>query len=120
EQRKAVRWRGRMEVGGGSGFIGAAHRNKGVKILLDGVVDFLPNPSQVTNEAHDQLKNEEKVVLESRPDKPFVALAFKLEDGRFGQLTYMRIYQGKVSKGDFIANCSAGQKTRKVHRLVRM
>lgn len=101
-------------------FIGSALKNKGVQLLLDGVVDYLPNPTQVNNEAHDQLKNEEKVVLESRPDKPFVALAFKLEDGRFGQLTYMRIYQGKVSKGDFIVNCSAGQKKVKVPRLVRM
>jgi elongation factor G len=101
-------------------FIGSALKNKGVQLLLDGVVDYLPNPTQVTNEAHDQNNNETKVVLESTPNKPFVALAFKLEDGRFGQLTYMRIYQGKVSKGDFIINCSAGQKKVKVPRLVRM
>jgi len=101
-------------------FIGSALKNKGVQLLLDGVVDYLPNPTQVSNEAHDQLANEAKVALESRPDKPFVGLAFKLEDGRFGQLTYMRIYQGKVGKGDFIINCSAGQKKVKVPRLVRM
>jgi elongation factor G len=101
-------------------FIGSALKNKGVQVLLDGVIDYLPNPTQINNEAHDQNKNEEKVQLESRPDKPFVALAFKLEDGRFGQLTYMRIYQGKIGKGDFIINCSAGQKKVKVPRLVRM
>ena len=101
-------------------FIGSALKNKGVQLLLDGVVDYLPNPSQINNEAHDQSNNEAKVALESRPDKPFVALAFKLEDGRFGQLTYMRIYQGKIAKGDFIVNCSAGQKKVKVPRLVRM
>src|SRR6185369_16413505 len=101
-------------------FIGSALKNKGVQLLLDGVVDYLPNPTEINNEAHDQQKNEEKVKLESTPDKPFVALAFKLEDGRFGQLTYMRIYQGKISKGDFIFNCSAGQKKLKVPRLVRM
>jgi elongation factor G len=101
-------------------FCGSALKNKGVQLLLDGVVDYLPNPSQVLNEAHDQNNNETKVVLESRTDKPFVALAFKLEDGRFGQLTYMRIYQGRIGKGDFIVNCSANQKRVKVPRLVRM
>jgi elongation factor G len=101
-------------------FIGSALKNKGVQLLLDGVVDYLPNPTQVVNEGRDQEKNEEIVRLESVPNKPFVGLAFKLEDGRFGQLTYMRIYQGKVAKGDFIVNCSAGQKKVKVPRLVRM
>src|SRR5438552_7382896 len=72
-------------------FIGSALKNKGVQLLLDGVVDYLPNPTQVNNEGRDQDKNEEIVKLESTASKPFVALAFKLEDGRFGQLTYMRI-----------------------------
>jgi elongation factor G len=101
-------------------FLGSALKNKGVQLLLDGVVDYLPNPMQVTNKAHDQNNNETLVQLESVTDKPFVGLAFKLEDGRFGQLTYVRIYQGKVQKGDFIYNCSAGQKKVKVPRLVRM
>ncbi len=101
-------------------FIGSALKNKGVQLLLDGVVDYLPNPTQVTNEAHDQRNHEEKVILESIPTKPFVGLAFKLEDGRFGQLTYIRVYQGRVAKGEFIVNCSAGEKKVKVPRLVRM
>jgi elongation factor G len=101
-------------------FMGSAYKNKGVQLLLDGVTMFLPNPTEVTNIALDQDKGEEKVVLESDPKKPFVGLAFKLEDGRYGQLTYMRIYQGSVSKGDFIVNCSANQKRIKVPRLVRM
>ncbi len=101
-------------------FIGSALKNKGVQLLLDGVVDYLPNPTEVVNEAHDQNKNEEKVILESVPNKPFVGLAFKLEDGRFGQLTYIRVYQGKIAKGEFIVNCSAGGKKVKVPRLVRM
>jgi elongation factor G len=100
-------------------FMGSAYKNKGVQALLDGVCAYLPNPKEVNNEAHDQSKGEEKVVLESSPDKPFVGLAFKLEDGRYGQLTYMRIYQGKVSKGDFIVNCVNGKRL-KVPRLVRM
>ncbi len=101
-------------------FCGSALKNKGVQVLLDGVVDYLPNPTEVKNEAHDQNKNEEKVVLESVANKPFVGLAFKLEDGRYGQLTYIRVYQGRVTKGEFIVNCSAGQKKVKIPRLVRM
>ena len=98
---------------------GSAYKNKGVQMLLDAVGHYLPNPTEAHNEAHDQEKNEEKVMLESNPDKPFVGLAFKLEDGRFGQLTYMRIYQGKVNKGEFIVN-STNERKVKIPRLVRM
>ena len=101
-------------------FIGSAYKNKGVQLLLDGVNMYLPNPKEVTNIALDQDKKEEKVILDSDPKKPFVGLAFKLEDGRYGQLTYMRIYQGSLAKGDFIVNNSANQKRVKVPRLVRM
>ncbi len=99
--------------------MGSAYKNKGVQTLLDAVGHYLPNPSQVLNEAHDQRNQELKVVLESTPEKPFVGLAFKLEDGRYGQLTYMRIYQGKVAKGDWIIN-SVNEKKVKIPRLVRM
>jgi elongation factor G len=101
-------------------FLGSAYKNKGVQLLLDGVNAFLPNPIEVENKALDQDKQEAQVILVSEANKPFVGLAFKLEDGRYGQLTYMRIYQGKVSKGDFIVNCSSNQKKLKVPRLVRM
>jgi elongation factor G len=101
-------------------FMGSAYKNKGVQLLLRGVLAYLPDPSQVVNIALDQDKGEEKVILDTDPKKPFVGLAFKLEDGRYGQLTYMRIYQGTVSKGDFIVNNSLGQKKVKVPRLVRM
>src|SRR5207344_2090077 len=101
-------------------FIGSAYKNKGVQLLLNGVNMYLPNPTEVQNIAHDKDNKEEKVILSSDPKKPFVGLAFKLEDGRYGQLTYMRIYQGAVAKGDFILNDSAGQKKVKVPRLVRM
>jgi elongation factor G len=101
-------------------FVGSALKNKGVQSLLDGVCRFLPNPTEVENIAHDQAKGEEKVILKSDPSLPFVGLAFKLEDGRYGQLTYMRVYQGAIGKGDFIYNCSAGQKKVKIPRLVRM
>ena len=101
-------------------FIGSAYKNKGVQLLLDGINAFLPNPFEVENKALDQNNHEEPVILVSDASKPFVGLAFKLEDGRYGQLTYMRIYQGKVSKGDFIVNCSSNLKKIKVPRLVRM
>jgi len=100
-------------------FCGSAYKNKGVQLLLDGIVDFLPSPDQIKNEALDQDNNEEKVTLDPDPSKPLVMLAFKLEDGRYGQLTYMRIYQGSVGKGDTIFNVANGKKV-KVPRLVRM
>jgi len=98
---------------------GTAKMNKGIQTLLDAVTYYLPNPVEVKNEALDLDNNEEKLVLSSDVDKPLVALAFKLEDGRYGQLTYMRIYQGTIKKGDFIIN-SSNQKRVKVPRLVRM
>jgi elongation factor G len=98
---------------------GSAYKNKGVQLLLDGVRDYLPNPAEVVNEALDQKNNEAKIVLESNPEKPFVGLAFKLEDGRYGQLTYIRIYQGRIAKGDFIFNQSNQRKV-KIPRIVRM
>ncbi len=100
-------------------FCGSAYKNKGVQTLLDGIVDYLPNPTERENIALDQNNNEAEVVLETDNDKPFVGLAFKLEDGRFGQLTYVRIYQGSVSKGDFIYNINNKKKV-KVPRIVRM
>ncbi len=112
--------RGTIELKMTPCFCGSALKNKGVQPLLDGVCRYLPNPSEVENDAFDQLNDEQKVILKSDPSLPFVGLAFKLEDGRYGQLTYMRIYQGSLGKGDFIVNNSAGGKKVKVPRLVRM
>jgi len=100
-------------------FMGTAFKNKGVQPLLDGVLSYLPCPTEVSNYALDQNNNEEKVVLSGTPVGPLVALAFKLEEGRFGQLTYLRIYEGVIRKGDFIINVNTGKKV-KVPRLVRM
>ncbi|MCB0391347.1 MAG: elongation factor G [Bdellovibrionales bacterium] len=100
-------------------FMGSAYKNRGVQKLLNAVTDYLPSPKEITNEGLDLDNNEEKVKLDTDPDKPLVALAFKLEDGRFGQLTYMRIYQGTMRKGDFIYNMANGKKV-KVPRVVRM
>ena len=100
-------------------YVGSAKKNKGVQPLLDGVGMFLPSPDERENEAFDLDNSEAKVKLSCDIDKPFVGLAFKLEDGRFGQLTYMRIYQGKVRKGDVIYNTKSKKKI-KVPRIVRM
>ncbi|XP_050282301.1 elongation factor G-1, mitochondrial isoform X2 [Quercus robur] len=100
-------------------FMGSAFKNKGVQPLLDGVLSYLPCPTEVSSYALDQSKNEEKVTLSGTPDGPLVALAFKLEEGRFGQLTYLRIYEGVIRKGDFIHNINNGKKV-KIPRLVRM
>jgi elongation factor G len=100
-------------------FMGSAYKNKAVQKLLDGVVDYLPDPTEVVNEGHDLTKDEEKVRLTIDDDKPTVALAFKLEDGRYGQLTYLRIYQGKLSRDMFITNMRT-KKDHRIGRLVRM
>jgi elongation factor G len=99
--------------------MGSAYKNKGVQPLLDAVVHYLPDPTEVINEAFDLDKDEEKLVLSSDLDKAMVLLAFKLEDGRYGQLTYLRIYQGKLERDATIFNTRTGKK-HKVGRLVRM
>ncbi len=101
--------------------IGSAYKNKGVQRLLDGVIDFLPSPYDKPNVAIDLAdeSGETKVTLHNDIDKPTTLLAFKLEDGRYGQLTYLRIYQGKIARDDFLTNVRTGKKT-KVARLVRM
>ncbi len=100
-------------------FIGSAYKNKGVQPLLDGVTRLLPCPSEVTNEALDMEHDENRVILSSNPLDPLVALAFKLEDGAYGQLTYVRVYQGELAKGQTVINVRTGNKV-KIGRLVRM
>jgi len=99
--------------------MGSAYKNKGIQSLLDGVTRYLPDPTEVKNYALDLDNHEEKVELSADGTKPTVALGFKLEDGQYGQLTYVRIYQGALKKGDELYNTRARRKF-KVGRLVRM
>jgi len=100
-------------------FIGSAYKNKGVQLLLDAVTRYLPDPTQITNIALDLDNGEAEQKLDSSTEKPTVALAFKLEEGQYGQLTYLRIYQGSVRKGMELYN-SRSRKRFKVGRLIRM
>ncbi|XP_053930613.1 elongation factor G, mitochondrial [Cuculus canorus] len=104
--------------------VGSALKNKGVQPLLDAVLEYLPNPSEVENYAilnQGDSEDKTKFLLNSARDnsQPFIGLAFKLEAGRFGQLTYIRVYQGMLKKSDYIYNTRTGKKVR-VQRLVRM
>ena len=100
-------------------FMGSAFKNKGVQPLLDGVISYLPEPIEKPNFALDRSKGEEKVQISGNSDDPLLALAFKLEETPFGQLTYMRVYQGTLKKGEYITNVNDGKKV-KLNRIVRM
>jgi elongation factor G len=99
--------------------IGSAYKNKGIQPLLDAVGNYLPDPTEVKNYALNLDHGEERMELSADEKSPTVALGFKLEDGQYGQLTYVRIYQGSLKKGEELINTRSRKKF-KIGRLVRM
>ncbi|MFH1075366.1 MAG: elongation factor G [Pseudomonadota bacterium] len=100
-------------------FLGSAYKNVGVQSLLDAVILYQPSPCDVEHHALNVDENEKEVKLFPLPEYPVVAIAFKLEVTRYGQLTYIRVYQGRVQKADSLFIVRTGKKI-KIGRLVRM
>lgn len=112
--------KGTLELAFFPTYCGSAFKNKGMQLLLDAVVDYLPAPHEVNpqplTDAEGNPNGELAIVS---PDEPFRALAFKIMDDRFGALTFVRIYSGQLNKGDTILNSFTG-KTERVGRMVEM
>ena len=119
EQLKAAIRRATVSLKFTPVFMGSALADKFVQPMLDGVCDYLPNPSEVSNMALDRRNNEAPVKLVSYNSLPFVGLAFKLEESNFGQLTYIRVYQGSLKKGMNVFNARTDKRI-KIPRIVRM
>jgi len=101
-------------------YCGSAFKNKGIQLVLDAVVDYLPNPTEVKPQPEIDLEgNETGEVATVDPSRPLRSLAFKIMDDRFGALTFTRIYSGKLSKGDTVLNTFTG-KTERIGRIVEM
>jgi len=101
-------------------YCGSAFKNKCIQLVLDAVVDYLPNPTEVTPQPEVDLEgNETGEVAIVDVNRPLRALAFKIMDDRFGALTFTRIYSGKLSKGDSVLNTFTG-KTERIGRIVEM
>ncbi|KAI1393026.1 translation elongation factor G [Hypoxylon trugodes] len=99
--------------------MGSALADKSIQPLLDAVCDYLPNPADVENVALDRTKGEAETKLVPYNSLPFVGLAFKLEENNYGQLTYIRVYQGALKKGSYLFNSRTDKKVR-IPRIVRM
>jgi elongation factor G len=101
-------------------YCGAAYRYVGVQKLLDGVIDFLPNPLDMPPAKGHDLKDKEKVIERKRiPEEPFCGLAFKIVEDQHGTLTYVRIYSGKLVKGTRVLNANKNSKEN-ISRMFQM
>jgi elongation factor G len=100
-------------------FVGSAYKNKGVQPLLDAIVRYLPSPLERKVQAKKWDNPAEAFPLEPDPNKPFVGMAFKIVEDPYGQLTFLRIYQGKIAKGEMLYNQRTGRKDR-FSRIVKM
>ena len=101
-------------------FCGSAFKNKGIQLVLNAVVDFLPDPTEVKPQPEVDLEgNETGEMAIVDPNKPLRSLAFKIMDDRYGALTFIRIYSGKLNKGDTLLNTYTG-KTERIGRIVEM
>ncbi|ASK78692.1 elongation factor G [Paraphotobacterium marinum] len=101
-------------------YCGSAFKNKGVQLVLDAVIDYLPSPTEVKPQPlTDEDGNETGEFAIVDPNEPFKALAFKIMDDRFGALTFIRVYSGKLNKGETVLNSVTG-KTERIGRMVEM
>ncbi|MEE1675864.1 elongation factor G [Agarivorans aestuarii] len=120
EQLKACIRKGTRDMSFFPTYCGSAFKNKGIQLVLDAVVDYLPNPTEVDPQPLMDDEGEEtgeKAIVSA--DETFKALAFKIMDDRFGALTFVRIYSGTLNKGDTILNSFTG-KTERIGRMVEM
>ena len=112
--------KGTLELAFFPTYCGSAFKNKGMQLLLDAVVDYLPTPTEVNPQPlTDEEGNPNGKYAIVADDEPFRALAFKIMDDRFGALTFVRIYSGKLNKGDTVLNSFTG-KSERVGRMVEM
>nr|MDJ0635488.1 elongation factor G [Xenococcaceae cyanobacterium MO_188.B29] len=120
DELKACIRKGTRELAFFPTYCGSSFKNKGVQLVLDAVVDYLPNPTEVKPQPEVDLEGHETgnyAIVD--PEKPLRALAFKIMDDRYGALTFTRIYSGKIEKGMTVLNTATG-KTERVGRLVEM
>ncbi|ASC69702.1 elongation factor G [Halomicronema hongdechloris C2206] len=119
ELKRCIR-KGTIELKFFPTYCGSSFKNKGVQLVLDAVVDYLPNPMEVKPQPEMDLEgNETGRLAYVDPEKPLRALAFKIMDDRFGALTFTRIYSGQLNKGDTVLDTATG-KTERISRLVEM